>query len=84
MLVCEGLLNLFGTSSEELIAKGKREADEYYLPKLNELSTSNEQLISSNEQLISSNEQLISFNDSLSSRINYLQELLNKNNISFN
>lgn len=38
MLVCEGLLNLFGTSSEELIAKGKKEADEYYLPKINELA----------------------------------------------
>ena len=73
MLVCEGLLNLFGTSSEELIAKGKREAakeaDEYYLPKIDELSASNEQLASSNEYL--------------SSQINYLKSLLIRNNISF-
>ena len=48
MLVCEGLLNLFGTSSEELIAKGKmeskKEADEYYLPKIDELIAQNDYL----------------------------------------
>lgn len=48
MLVCEGLLNLFGTSSEELIAKGrmesKKEADEYYLPKIDELTAQNDYL----------------------------------------
>lgn len=45
-MVCEGLLNLFGTSSEELIARGKQESDEYYLPKINELTTSNSLLSS--------------------------------------
>lgn len=46
MLICEGLLNLYGTSSEELIAKGKQEADAYYLPKINELNSSNQKLAS--------------------------------------
>ena len=40
---CEGLFNLFGTSSEEIIARTKRESkmesDQYYLPKINELSS---------------------------------------------
>ena len=42
MVVCEGLLNMFGTSSEEIIAKAKKESDEYYLPKHNELMAQNE------------------------------------------
>ena len=69
MLICEGLFNLYGTSSEEIIAKAKKESDEYYLPKINELSASNEELISSNKHL--------------SSQIDYLKSLLMKNNISF-
>ncbi len=32
-MVCEGLLNLFGTSSEEIIAITKQEDAEYYLLK---------------------------------------------------
>lgn len=55
MVICEGLLNLYGTSSEELIAKGKEEADAYYVPKINDLA----------------------------SQVNYLEELLRQNNISF-
>ena len=43
-MVCEGLLNLCGTSSAEIIAKAKKESDDYYLPKINELSASVEQL----------------------------------------
>lgn len=69
MVVCEGLLNMFGTSSEEIIAKAKAESDEYYLPKIDELTASNEALVSSNEYLSSQN--------------NYLKNLLRKNNISF-
>lgn len=42
-MVCEGLFNLFGTSSEEIIARAKKESqkefEEYYLPKINELSS---------------------------------------------
>lgn len=51
MVVCEGLLNMFGTSSEEIIAKCKKESDEYYLPKINELTVSNEQLVAQNNYL---------------------------------
>lgn len=69
MVVCEGLLNMFGTSSEELIAKGKKESDDYYLPKINELTVSNEKLTFSNKKLASQND--------------YLKNLLRKNNISF-
>lgn len=50
-MVCEGLLNLFGTSSAEIIENTRRESDEYYLPKLNELSATNERLSSQNEHL---------------------------------
>ncbi len=45
-MVCEGLFNLFGTSSEEIIAKAKKESDDYYLPKIDELTASNELLSS--------------------------------------
>ena len=38
-MVCEGLFNLFGTSSEEIIAKTKKESDDYYLPKIDELTS---------------------------------------------
>ncbi len=34
IMVCEGLLNLFGTSSEEIIERTKKEDEEYYLPKI--------------------------------------------------
>lgn len=68
-MVCEGLFNLFGTSSEEIIANAKQELDAYYLPQINELSSSNRELTSSNK--------------ALSSQIDYLKNLLRKNNISF-
>ena len=41
LMVCEGVLNLFGTSSEEIIARTKKEADEYYQPKIKQLSSQN-------------------------------------------
>lgn len=68
-MVCEGLFNLFGTSSEEIIANAKKESDDYYLHKIIELTASNEQLTSSNRLL--------------SSQIDHLQDLLRQNNISF-
>lgn len=43
-MVCEGLFNLFGTSSEEIIARAKKESDDYYLPQLNKLSSQNNYL----------------------------------------
>ncbi|MCH5251315.1 MAG: hypothetical protein J1E98_15365 [Lachnospiraceae bacterium] len=45
-MVCEGLLNMFGTSSEEIIERTKKEADEYYLPKIEQLSSQNDDLSS--------------------------------------
>ena len=38
-MVCEGLLNMFGTSSEEIIERTKKEDAEYYQPKIDELSS---------------------------------------------
>ena len=68
-MVCEGLLNLFGTSSEEIIERTRQEASEYYLPKIEALTVQNDTLLSQN--------------DSLSARIAYLKSLLRENNIPF-
>lgn len=38
-MVCEGLLNMFGTSSEEIIERTKKEDAAYYQPKIDELSS---------------------------------------------
>ena len=38
-MVCEGLLNLCGTSSAEIIERTKKEAAEYYLPQIDNLSS---------------------------------------------
>lgn len=45
-MVCEGILNLCGTSSAEIIERTKKEDAEYYLPKINQLSSQNESLSS--------------------------------------
>lgn len=54
-MVCEGLFNLFGTSSEKIIARAKKESkmesDAYYRPKLDELTAFNNQLVSENDYL---------------------------------
>lgn len=50
-MVCEGLLNMFGTSSEEIIERTRKEADEYYIPKIDQLSSQNNQLSSKIEDL---------------------------------
>ncbi|MDE6739060.1 MAG: hypothetical protein K2K07_08195 [Lachnospiraceae bacterium] len=44
MIICEGLLNLYGTSSEEIIERTRQEDADYYLPKINVLSTQNDYL----------------------------------------
>ena len=44
LMVCEGLLNLFGTSSEEIIERTRKEDAEYYLPKIDSLSSHNDYL----------------------------------------
>ena len=51
LMVCEGLLNLFGTSSEEIIERTRQESDEYYLPKIKELTVQNNSLSSQNTYL---------------------------------
>ncbi len=38
-MVCEGILNLCGTSSEEIIERTRKEDAEFYLPKINNLSS---------------------------------------------
>lgn len=38
-MVCEGILNLCGTSSKEIIERTKKEEAEYYLPKINNLTS---------------------------------------------
>ncbi|MBD5495030.1 MAG: hypothetical protein HDR12_11810 [Lachnospiraceae bacterium] len=38
-MVCEGLLNLFGTSSEEIISRTREEEAAFYQPKIDELSS---------------------------------------------
>lgn len=38
-MVCEGILNLCGTSSEEIIERTRKEEAAYYLPKIDSLST---------------------------------------------
>lgn len=42
-MVCEGILNLCGTSSEEIIARTRKEEAEYYLPQINYLKSLLEQ-----------------------------------------
>ena len=39
MYICEGLLNFFGTSSEEIIERTKKEEAEYYQPKIDYLKS---------------------------------------------
>lgn len=43
-MVCEGILNLCGTSSEEIFARAKKKFEDYYLPQIDELSSQIEYL----------------------------------------
>lgn len=76
-MVCEGLFNLFGTSSEEIIARTKEEAAAFYQPRIDALS-------SANDELSSTNNELYSINNAQSTMIKYLQNLLIQHNIPFN
>lgn len=49
-MVCEGILNLCGTSSEEIIERTRKEDAAYYLPKIDTLSTQIDYLKSLLEQ----------------------------------
>ncbi|MCM1048286.1 MAG: hypothetical protein NC433_07670 [Clostridiales bacterium] len=76
-MVCEELLNLYGTSSEEITEKAMAKAEAYYQPKIDELSSANNALTAENEKQSSTI-------NNLSSTINYLQNLLMQHNIPFN
>lgn len=73
-MVCEGLFRLYGTSSEKIIARAKEEAKKedvaFYQPRIDALSSANNELSSAN--------------NALSSKIDYLQSLLIQHNIPFN
>lgn len=43
-MVCEGILNICGTSSKEIIKATKEEAEKIYVPQINELTKQNEYL----------------------------------------
>ena len=75
-MVCEGILNLCGTSSAEIIERTKKEDAEYYLPKINQLTSQNDNLASQNSNLAFQNSNLASQNA-------YLKSLLEKHNIPF-
>ncbi len=51
MIICEGLLNLFGTSSEEIIENTRQEAADYYQPQIDSLSSRIQYLDSQNQYL---------------------------------
>ncbi len=76
MIICEGLLNLFGTSSEEIIENTRQEDADYYQPQIDRLSSRVQYLDSQNQYLDSQNQYL-------DSRNQYLTNLLKQNHIPF-
>ena len=50
-MVCEGLLDICNMISEEIIERTKKEAAQYYLPKIDQLSSQNDYLSSQNTYL---------------------------------
>ena len=50
-MVCEGLFELYVTTSQEFYDRGKEEAEKLYLPKIDELASSIQQLSSQNDYL---------------------------------
>lgn len=69
LMVCEGLLNYFGTSSQELLEQGAKNAQELYQPQIDKLTSENTLLTSENSLL--------------HSEIDKFKKLLAENNISF-
>ena len=51
MVVDEWLFEMCGTSSDEVIARAKKESEEYYQPQIDTLSSVNKQLLSENDYL---------------------------------
>lgn len=43
-MICEGIFTLFGTSSDEIIERTKKEDADYYLPQIDKLTLANKQL----------------------------------------
>lgn len=68
-MVCEGLLNLCGTSSAEIIERTKKADAAFYQPRI--------------DALTAKNEQQASFISELSSQVDYLKNLLTQHNIPF-
>lgn len=68
-MVCEGLLNYFGTSSQELLEQGAKNAQEFYQPQIDKLTSDNTLLTSENTLL--------------HSEIDKFKKLLEENNISY-
>ena len=58
-MVCEGLLNYFETSSEEIAEKTREQDRQFYLPQIEELIAQVKELTSKNNQLSSENSQLL-------------------------
>ena len=70
MVINEWLYEMCGTSSDEVIARAKKESEAYYQPKIDSLSADNKRLASDIKQLFSD--------------IEYLKSLLRQNNIPYN
>ena len=68
-MVCEGLLNYFGTSSKEIAENATKQTQEFYQPQI--------------EKLTSDNILLTSENTLLHSEIAKYKKLLEENNISY-
>lgn len=68
-MVCEGLLNYFGTSSKELLEQGAQKAQEIYLPQIEQLTSEKNLLTSEKNLLVSENYKL--------------KQLLAQNNIAY-
>lgn len=51
MVVDEWLFEMCGTSSDEVIARAKKESEEYYQPQIDNLSSVNKKLLSENDYL---------------------------------
>ena len=50
-MVCEGLLNYFGTSSEEIAEKTREQDRQFYLPQIEELTEQKNKLLLEHNRL---------------------------------
>ena len=75
-MVCEAILNYFGTSSEEIEEKTRKQEREIYEPQIQRLTLEKAALSSENTALTSENTLLHCENDAL-------KQLLKKHGISY-